>query len=308
MPTPVEMAVVFHRIRDAVLLEATRPSPDDAKSHQDNQATFRRELQEVCKDAQFDADISAEKLWMHVWEKVRYAGFQAAFVTNFDIPSLTPVFSDFSSLAGPEWQFDPNGTSHGVAVTDFLYGTGRFAGLQYNRNKRKLRTILNAAALFQAFPSGMRPLEAFFGPQALESSDEAFWCSHQRAAEQIGFATALHVMMDIGLNCVKPDIWMVRLMCLLGWIDAVLAPNAAEVQIRGCYLRPNTARCVIDRARAISKEIIAWNPSAPLREFDYVMVKYGQDPGDAGIVRSLHRDWLPIQQIMEWNPQENGGD
>ncbi len=56
-------------------------------------------------------------------------------------------------------------------------------------------------------------------------------------------------MMDIGFNCVKPDIWLVRLMCRLGWIenalpavstDAVIKKNLskAEHRSRRHHVRP----------------------------------------------------------------------
>jgi hypothetical protein len=109
-------------------------------------------------------------------------------------------------------------------------------------------------------------------------------------------------MMDIGFDCVKPDIWMVRLMCRLGWIEDELPAGSTETVIKSTYQRPGIALAVITCARRIAEAMHAWHPEAPLREFDFVMVKYGQKPGEYGIVRSLHDDWLPVQRIMEWHP------
>ena len=69
---------------------------------------------------------------------------------------------------------------------------------------------------------------------------------------------------------------------------------------------PKVAVAVITRARRICEAMNAWHPEAPLREFDFVMVKYGQKPGEFGIVRSLHNEWRPVQQIMEWQPRNDG--
>ncbi len=108
--------------------------------------------------------------------------------------------------------------------------------------------------------------------------------------------------MDVGFNCVKPDIWLVRLMCLLGWIEDTLPAASTEADISKKYQLPAVARAVIARARQIAATMNAWHPEAPLREFDFVMVKYGQNPGEYGIVRSLHGLWRPVERIMEWHP------
>jgi hypothetical protein len=65
------MAAVFERIRDAVLQEATRPSPCDAKQHAANQAKFKEMLQDLCNNAHLRADMTTDHLWMQVWTKIR---------------------------------------------------------------------------------------------------------------------------------------------------------------------------------------------------------------------------------------------
>jgi hypothetical protein len=110
-------------------------------------------------------------------------------------------------------------------------------------------------------------------------------------------------MMDIGFNCVKPDSWLVRLMCLLGWIEDTLPAASTATVIKNRYQTPLIARAVITCARRIAKAMHAWHPEAPLREFDFVMIKYSQNAGECGIVRSLHEQWRPVQRIMEWHPQ-----
>lgn len=304
MQTPAEMARVFERVRDAVYLEATRLSPDyPADKYAANRAAFTADLREICSSARLRPDMTADDLWWHVWTKIRYAGFKAAFVSH-EIPRLSPFLNDFRALGFPEWRFDPGGKNHGAAVREFLNKGGRFAGIRYNKRAAKLEKILHAAAVFRTLAPDVPALEALFGHDYDEASDEALWQAHSRLERLVGFTTALHVMMDIGFNCVKPDIWMVRLMCLLGWIENVLPAASTEPEIRRRYQRPNVAIAVIDCARRISEVMDAWHPEAPLREFDFVMVKYGQDPGESGIVRSLHKEWLPVQRIMEWEPPE----
>jgi len=298
------MATVFERIRAAVLQEATRPSPYDPKQHAENKAAFTAKLLEVCTNAHLRADMTSDDLWWHVWTKIRDAGFRAAYVAN-EISRLKPFLNDFRVLTGPEWQFDHDGIARGEAAREFLEKKGRFADISYNTNPYKFSKILLAAAIFQTFPTDAQPLAALFGDD-YDKSGDAMWRAHARLAKVVGYTTALHVMMDIGFACVKPDIWLVKLMCRLGWIDDVLPASSEEAIIKQKYQTKNIAVAVITCARRIAEAMHAWHQEAPLREFDFVMVKYGQRPGECGIVRSLHDDWLPVQRIMEWHPQNPG--
>lgn len=245
--------------------------------------------------------MTADELWWHVWTKIRFAGFKASYVNEFDIPTLTPFFKDFRVLTDPEWRFDPTGEAHGTIVREFLGKTGRFAGLKYVALKPKLRKILRAAAFFQNSPPGSPALAVLFGDDYDKPGDEALWEAHDRCAELVGYTTTLHIMMDIGFSCVKPDIWMVRLMCRLGWIEDALPAASPETAIKKSYQKPRIAEAVISRARQVANEMHPWHPEAPLREFDAFMVKYGQKPeGTWGIVRSLHEHWHPVGEIMDW--------
>ena len=301
MQTSAEMASVFERIRAAVVQEATRPSPYNAKQHANNQALFKRSLQEAGKSARLRADMTREELWWHVWTKIRYAGFKAAFVSR-EIERLKPFLNDFRVLNEPQWHFDPSGTNHGEAVREFLEKSGRFAGISYSKLAPKLRKIILAAAEFQRFPADTPALAALFGDDYNQPGDDALWRAHRHLANLVGYTTALHVMMDIGFDCVKPDIWLVRLMCWRGWIESALPASSTETVIRRNYQTPKVACAVIKCARQIAKTMQAWHPEAPVREFDFVMVKYAQDRGECGTVRKLHEQWLPVQRIMEWQP------
>lgn len=91
--------------------------------------------------AHLQPDMSADALWQHVWQKIRFAGFKADFVGG-EIQRLRPFFAGFQALSRPEWHFDPNRNAHGEAVRDFLTKSGRFDGITYHKNAQKLRKIL----------------------------------------------------------------------------------------------------------------------------------------------------------------------
>ena len=245
--------------------------------------------------------MTADDLWWQVWTKIRYAGFRASYVTA-EIERLRAFFGDFRLLGTPDWTFDPYGNAHGSAVQKFLTKTGQFDGINYNKRAPKLWKILSAAEVFRRFPKEVTPLTALFG-NGYDSADEhAFWQAHRRLAGLIGYTTALHVMMDLGFDCLKPDIWVVRLMCRLGWIEDVLAASSADTHIRKVYRTPEIAAAVITCAKRIMEALRTKGENVSLREIDFVIVKYGQKPGEFGMVRSLHEEWLPIQRIMEWQP------
>ncbi len=298
------MAAVFERIRAAVFQKGTRPSPYDAKLHAENQLRFKEMVGDLCRQACLRADMTADDLWQHVWEKVRYAGFKAEYV-NEEIKRLRPFFEDFRVLTGPDWHFDPRKLAHGNAVQEFLGKSGRFAGISYSKLAPKIRKIVSVAAKFQAFPPGVQPLAALLGDDYADPSDEGLWRTQERLTGLVGYTTALHVMMDIGFKCVKPDIWLVRLMCRLGWIEDTLPADSPDAFIKKNYQHPRVAAAVINCARRIAQAMHAWYPEAPLREFDVVMVTYGQKvthgQTNDGITRSLDED-IPVERIMEWDP------
>jgi hypothetical protein len=299
------MADVFERIYAAVMQEATRPQPYARDRHLANQAAFCAQLRTLAAAARLRCDMSADDLWWHVWTKIRYAGFRASYATG-EICRLTAVFGNFRTLGTDNWRFDPTEAHHGCEVQNFLGKTGRFANIRYSKLKPKLQKILVAAAKFRSFGADVRPLEALFGSGFDNGSDDAFWRAHSHLAEVVGYTTALHIMMDIGFDCVKPDIWLVRLMCRLGWIADVLHPEASEDTIRKKYQTPDVAAAVIAAARLMVAALQKRGRSLSIREVDFILVKYGQNPGEFGIVRSLHRTWRPVQYVMEWQPTTTG--
>lgn len=287
------MARGFKEIRKGVFQKATRPEPYDPVEHAANQTKFCAKLKALCDEARLRRDMTADELWGHVWKCIRYAGFRAAYVTD-EIKRLEPFFGDFRKLSGTEWDYDRQGNNHGVAVREFLTHSGRFKGISYSKLKPKLKKIIETARYFCEFPQGTSALKGLFGSGYDKPGDDTFRAAHKRLADRIGFTAALHVMTDVGFQCVKPDIWVTRLMCRRGWIKDVLPAKSLDATIKKDYLKPKVAWAVISRAREVAREIDAWNPESPLREIDLVMAKYGQVPEpEFGIVRSLYQQEHP---------------
>jgi hypothetical protein len=116
-------------------------------------------------------------------------------------------------------------------------------------------------------------------------------------------------MMDLGFDCIKPDIVMSRLVLARGWLahfSDQLPADLQEADLRGkgkyrnkfLYTNHIVIKPIVNLARAFASQMrqqretlerdIGWVTSNPIREFDIFMVSYGQRPDpSAGIVIQL---------------------
>ena len=109
----------------------------------------------------------------------------------------------------------------------------------------------------------------------------------------------LHLMMDLGFDCIKPDIVISRLVLSLGWLanfSDQLPADLTEADLRGKgkyrskfhYTKSIVIKPIVDLARAFASKMrteretlqadIGWITSNPIREFDIFMVSSGQRP------------------------------
>ncbi len=336
-----EMVDAYRRIRVAVYSEATRSPSSDAIQHADSQRAFREFVTGLCADANLSsyADNSPEsrqRLWRHIWTKIRYAGIRAEGASE-EIEDTSEIFDDALSFCDKEWDvvFDkknkstkngsrsvnePNLLLSGPTARQYFERTGRFSGLSYYRNISKLmRTIKIAKAL--ADFSRKNPNSAAIEFLSGGISSKNVWPIFRRiTAEQdyLSSITALHLMMDLGYEVMKPDRVMARAFFQLGWLgqivklptgitEADIIPNSGgdepeDVEdeerpgSRYHYIHPTIARPIVDLSRLIAARVrkedlesdIGWCTYNKLREFDIFMVKYGQQPEPKlGLQRNL---------------------
>lgn len=120
--------------------------------------------------------------------------------------------------------------------------------------------------------------------------------------------TALHFLMTIGLQVIKPDIVISKLFLDWGWLHKIIPELPQDVcfdDLRGKgkygsrfqYTSEKMYKPAINLARqivAITKredleKDIGWVTGNPIREFDVFTVKYGQKPEkDFGVERTLY--------------------
>lgn len=330
------------KIRDAVLNEATRPLDEPATilgevfpdqfspNHQRNRELFIERLQEVC--VPYDPQISAKDFWRYCWQDRHRAGVTAAGGnTIIDTIINSHAFDDYADLAQPAWDVDINFKAR-QPINYNNWGAQAVAFLRdVNGNKWKLINIVRTARAIHRFVTDNpnRPILELLGAGNLYENRLDFWAAHERFSYQgaaairtapdnhlenlMPIVPAFHILMDIGLQCVKPDIVLTDEMHRLGWLPpGTLADGTGRDRIPQHYNKEYLYRPMIDSAVEISEAIpdedlvffegtdITHNP---VRAFDFILVKYGQEPEPAcGIVRNLDKIWCPIEEFVHGRP------
>jgi hypothetical protein len=261
----------------------------------------------------FDVATQAARiaLWHHLWTKNRYAGIRAQIATT-EIDQLTALFDNYDWFCDAGWNIQSNGyevRTAGNLARSFLERTGHFATIQTIGNIPKLKKIVAVARRFKRyFDENPNRTALDFVTHGLSSDD--IWAIHDQLME-IGYTadlTALHFMMDVGFQTIKPDFVVSRLFLDWGWLHFAvpsLPPDVARDDLRGkghygtkyLYTKPALYKPIINLAREIVSGTnvdvltsdIGWATSNPIREFDIFIVKAGQLPEpEYGIERRLY--------------------
>jgi len=186
-----------------------------------------------------------DHVWWIIVSVIFYAAMKAAIVTP-KLPAIKKYLSDFRKVK----RFT------GVDVDSMMRDETII------RNRRKIEACVYNAAIFgnliDKHGSFTKYLEGF-GHLQDENVIESVRQDLQQF-EFIGPVTALHVMLDLGLEVWKPDRVMCRILERLGLIDD----------------RKN-----IDQALGVGREF-AKHVSEPIRYIDIIMVKYGQEGNEDG--------------------------
>lgn len=313
-----EMCSLYRKVRRDVFREATRGPKDSPIQHQANQKLFRKHVVSFSDIANLSNYVGGDngtalELWRHLWTKIRYAGIRSSLATK-EIEDIKFHFADFHHFADGAWDLKSSGhtiKSAGENVRHFVNRTGLFEGRQTVGNIPKLQKTIALARRFGAFmqsKSASTPCLNFItGGMALDDP----WAIHEHLLS-IGYTgdlTALHLMMEIGFQVMKPDVVISSLFLEWGWFHKVIPNLPKDLSVddlhgkgrhgtKWIYTKPRLYKPAIDLARLISgttrpadlREDIGWVTGNPLREFDVFVVKYGQMPEPhLGIVTKLSK-------------------
>lgn len=296
----------YREIRKLVWNEATHTK--NSKQHGDNKACLRKNICNLCQESHLsklkvNSESTKKLLWRHLWTKIRYAGIKADIASK-EIIDISPIFDNYEKFSTPEWdieiEWNKISKKHmlirgGECINSFLNRSGIFYGKQTVGNLVKLNKTVSLARAYSKHVKEREPLDFVTGGK----SADKVWPIHSHLQE-IGYTsdlTALHLMMDLGFQVIKPDIVISRLFLTLGWLHDVIPNLPLDLtgdDLRGKgkykskyqYTKPIVYKPVIVLTRKIiectSQEDlqgdIGWVTNNPIREFDIFMVKFGQEP------------------------------
>ena len=305
MPTLdlMKMSEHYRKMRIDVFQKATRPEDGSAAGHERNKNKLKERVLALCDEADLShyagSDESAAcRIWRHLWTKIRFAGIRTV-IAEKEIQDIGFVFDDFRVFSKPSWDIHARGhvlVSAGSAAQHFLDRTGLFKECQTIGNLPKLCKTVSVARRLADFMDRKGPNvpALHFVTNGRPAND--VWTIHEHLMG-IGYTadlTALHLMMDLGFQVMKPDVVISRLFLRWGWL-AQIVPQL-PVDLSKTYTKAVIYRPIIDLARKIVDVTeqtalvsdIGWATNNPLREFDIFVVKYGQVADrDFGIERCL---------------------
>ncbi|MGR6831221.1 hypothetical protein [Aliivibrio wodanis] len=315
----IEQKILQYReIRKQVWFEATRIPSSSLHEHASNQELFKSFITGLCNRCQLinhngNDNQAALVLWHKMWTVIRYAGIRSNTATN-EIKSIESIFDNYEEFVSADWDIEKHAStllSGGSKVQDLKNRSGIFQGKKpianWSKNKRTVGLARDLAEFMKTKSPSTSVIDFITGGNDINN----VWAvlSHLQSINYQQRITALHLMMDLGFQVVKPDIVLSRIFLELGWTKEVipslpLTITTEDLNGKGNhgstynYTKPKMYRPVIDLAREIVSQInpedlrsdIGWVTDNPIREFDFFMVKFGQEPEPSrGIVRKLFK-------------------
>lgn len=307
--------LVYRALRKAVWEQATLP-PDasalpqhirDARQKA-NQALLHKEITDLCNGAdlrlyQGNSPAVADAIWRIMWTRIQNAGVSSTNAARW-IAALTPHFDNWSQFANAGWN------KGGALRSNFC--NGKYASGGYNPQQARLHRTVESARKFAAvLAAGRNPID--YVQDTLAAND--VW-NIQANLLNNGYRadiTALHLMMDLGYQVIKPDIVMSDLFRKFGWLHQDQPSIPADItydDLRGNKFARGTGygtkylynsrrlvyETVVDAAIDVAAHVspkdlkrdIGWVTDNPTRELDIFLVKFGQLPQNSwGLFRQM---------------------
>jgi len=289
----------FRGIRKRVWFEATG-------NKLENQCKFKQMVVELSDIANLNhwnpsTQQVRSELWMQAVEKIFYAGFEAAKVNaGATLSHRCRTFGDYEILCSPDWEVRLKSgrlrEGSGRLASEYLAKNGPANGRI--RHPTKIGKIVKLGRFFSKYFEENPDASALSIITQGKDSEDVWVVSE--SLDEMGFSgrlTQLHLLMDLGFDCIKPDIVISRSALSLRWLIRFapeLPADLQEADLRGegkyrtkyQYTNDLIIRPIVDLAREFASRIrqerkaleedIGWASSNPIREFDTFMVSYGQ--------------------------------
>ncbi len=273
MPSLSEKKDAYLRMRNAILAEKPELAEEAARLAVGPDVIQR---------------LSAKDVWERLWPLPFYSAQRVQVATDrINGAKATGCWETWTPLVGsvenPDhpWhvrrsQSGPvTCTASGAKALAFCEKSGDFADLPHRTRAQVIYRIAKLADQFDdwaetANAKGISFLEAMSGAKGrLSSYDIAFWHLHGELSDSLGPITACHAMADLGMACVKPDIWVSRISVWSGWVDGLTDKQIMANRHHGW-------RRLFNSLEEIALASVERAPSPnPLRELDFFVATYG---------------------------------
>ncbi|MCD9496871.1 hypothetical protein [Photobacterium carnosum] len=306
----------YRDIRKQVWFDATKVQVTTVEEHLQNQHLFQNFVTGLCSRCQLKVhsgtdEESAKVLWHKMWTVIRYAGIRSNIATN-EILSIQDVFDNYQEFLSLDWNIEKHGSKllfGGNKAIQLRDRTGLFEDKKPIANWSKNQRTVSLARNFNEFMKNKVESTSVIDFITGGMNVDNIWgiLEHLQLINYKQRITALHLMMDLGFQTVKPDIVLSRIFMELGWTKDVILDLPSDITIEDLsgkgkyggkyhYTNPKMYKPVIELARTLVKQInkddlkadIGWVTDNPIREFDFFIVKFGQEPEPSrGIVKKL---------------------
>jgi hypothetical protein len=309
----------YEVIREEVWKKATFPSSGTLEEHKKNQALFKSKLISLSQPIDH---MSPAFFFREYWEHHRWAGIKAQTGTqDVAIHKELGFFHNYESLCSSLWDY-PNQVKWdcvkdwGTHAQAYLNKEKSSDNGNYVANPHKLKkTIAVARAIAKAvYAYGEKEfLRGILSKDFYEQKDKVLntgnsdfaltciksWVKQlNKIAGGNSSITHLHLFMDLQFPTIKPDIVVTDIFYRLGWIsDVINELDLTRKDIGKIYRDPKVYWRVIQVGIELARQYPPIISDNAIREVDFFIVKYGQEPEpSAGVVRNLDKE-LPVEHL-----------
>lgn len=295
----------YELIRQEVWNKATLPLDGNADEQKRNQDLFKTKLISLSQPIDY---LSPDSFFQAYWEHHRWAGIKAQTGTlDVAIHNELGFFNDYKALCSTAWDYPKKVKwdslqDWGANAQAYLTKEKSSNRGTYVANPHKLKkTIAVARAISRAVKihGEQEFLRGILSKDFYEQKCIKSWVKQlNQLAGGDSSITYLHLFMDLQFPTIKPDIVVTDIFYRLGWISDVIPElNLTRKDIGKIYRQPKIYWRVIQVGIELARQFPPIIADNAIREVDFFIVKYGQEPEPSvGVVRNLDKE-LPVEHL-----------
>ena len=309
----------YELIRQKVWDKATLPLDGNTDEHKKHQDLFKAKIISLSQPINH---MSSSFFFREYWEHHRWAGIKAQTGTqDVAIHKELGFFDDYERLCSIHWDYPDQVKWNclkgwGTQAQSYLINEKSSNKGKYVAHPHKLKKTISVARAIsravkihgeQEFLRGILSKDFYEQKNKIlnsTGSNFALKCikSWVKQLNQLAGGdssiTYLHLFMDLQFPTIKPDIVVTDIFYRLGWISDVIPElNLTRKDIGKIYRQPKIYWRVIQVGIELARQFPPIIADNAIREVDFFIVKYGQEPEPSvGVVRNLDKE-LPVEHL-----------